>query len=105
MKLTDDEIMVLGLGAVAIVAVGYISSKGVASVASDAGQAAGQAVVAAANGVAVGAVTGVSEGLGIPTPSETITDPAQCKAYIDANGYWSGFAQCSAPAFAKALTM
>jgi hypothetical protein len=65
----------------------------------------GGAVVDAAEGVVVGGVSQISEKIGLPTPSETITDPYQCKLYLDEHGYLKASAACSAPAFFEAITM
>jgi hypothetical protein len=75
------------------------------NLAENTAQAATEAVLGMAGGVATGVVDGVSTTIGIPTTKETITDARECKMYLDANGYWSASAKCSAPAFFEAITM
>lgn len=68
---------------------------GVAPAAASFGQAVGQGAVSAAGGVASGAVGAVGSAVGLPTPSETLTDPRQVRWLIDRVGYfeaskWAG---------------
>jgi hypothetical protein len=101
----DKKFVLVGAG-VAVVALGVVlymlSKKGAAA---SAGEAIGGAAVDTASGVVTGVVGGIGDGFGLPSPSETITDAAACKVYMDANGYFKASEQCSAPAFFEALTM
>lgn len=77
----------------------------VKNLAKNTAQAGTEAALGAVGGVATGVIDGISTTIGIPTIEETITDARECKMYLDANGYWSASAKCSAPAFFEAITM
>lgn len=91
--------------AVALVAF-YIWQRGsVAAAAAGAGQAAGRAVVGAAGGLVVGGVSAASEVVGLPTPSDTMTDPAHVRFFIDRAGYWTASQWAGVPALVAAARM
>lgn len=91
MKLTPLTIAVtagaLGLGLAAL----FVWRRGVAGAASDVAGAA----VSAVGGVASGTVGAIGSSVGLPTPSETTTDPRVARYVIDRAGYlaaskWAG---------------
>lgn len=90
-------------GGVAALGLLYLVNK--PGAAKNIGFSVGEAAVDVVDGTVTGVVTGISNGIGLPTPAETITDPQECKRYLDANGYWAASAHCSLPAFAQAITM
>lgn len=87
----------LGLGLVAV----YVWSRGVSGAASDVGKAA----VNLAGGVATGVVDGVSGAVGIPTTSDTTTDPLVARWIIDNYGYFEASKWAGAPALLKGWWM
>ncbi|WP_317205566.1 hypothetical protein [Janthinobacterium sp.] len=98
--------MIAAAAAVVLGAVWYVKQKGgVVAIAEDVGSTAGEAAVAVVGGAATGVLDGVSKAVGIPTTSETITDAAACKVYLDANGFWSASGKCSAMAFIQAQSL
>ena len=94
------KVKILAAGAAAVFVLILIKKKGAAA---GVGEDLGNAAVDMAGGVATGVIDAISTGIGIPTTKETITDVAQCRAYIDANGAWAGSFACGAPAYAKAI--
>ena len=93
----------LGLIVAAVAAIVYLVKR--PGAAADLGEDIGGAVVDLAGGIATGAIDGISEGVGIPTTKQTITDAAACKMFMDKNGVWEASFACGAPAFATALLM
>lgn len=100
--ISENKYLLIGAGVAAAALLYLIKKPGAAA---SAGQAIGAAAVDAAEGAAVGVVGGIGGLVGLPSPSETITDAEQCKLYLDANGYWAASAKCSAPAFIEATMM
>lgn len=95
--------LVLLAGTVGLAVVGlYVWKKG-----GLAGAAAGvgAAAVEVAGGAASGAVGAVGATVGLPTPSETVTDPAVVRWIIDQHGYWTASKWAGAPALARAWSM
>lgn len=93
---------------VAIAASIYVLLKGgignaVSALTAGAVSTAGDVAV----GVATGAVTGASDVIGIPSPSQTTTDPAVARWIIDypTGGVLKASQWASASAFAQALTL
>jgi hypothetical protein len=74
---------------------------------SGAAGAAGKALVDVAGGAVTGVVTGVSEQIGLPTPTQTTTDPAVARWIIDdpRGGYRQASMWASAVALAEAWAM
>jgi len=95
---------VLALAAVAAVAglAFYAWRKGGIAPAA---QALGAGVVNTAGNVASGAVGAVGAAVGLPTPSETTTDPAVARWIIDNHGYMTASKWSGAPALLKASFM
>ena len=93
-----------GVAAVGIVAL-VVKIKATDHIVSSVAQAVGGAAVDAVGGVATGVVTGVSDAVGIRSPSDTITDANECKAYLDANGWMDASQACSLPAYWSAMRM
>lgn len=100
--ISENKYLLIGVGVAAAALLYLIKKPGAAF---SAGQAVGAAAVDAAEGVAVGVVGGVGGIIGLPLPSETITDAEQCLIYLNENGYWAASAKCSAPAFIEATMM
>lgn len=98
--LGQQKFMLIGVAVAAVALLILVKKKGAAA---DAGSAIGGVVVDFAGGVATGVLDGVSVAIGIPTTSETITDVAQCRAFIDEYGAYAGTYGCSAPAYARAI--
>lgn len=96
----DPKLMLyiaLGLGAV------YVVSK-----AAGAAGAVGSAIASGAktaDDAVAGAVGGVGSVFGLPTPGETIDDPAVVRWIIDTRGYFEGSKWGTAIAFLRALNM
>jgi hypothetical protein len=67
-----------------------------------AAQAIGAGAVNTAGNVASGAVGAVGASVGLPTPSETTTDPAVARWIIDNHGYFTASKWSGAPALLKA---
>lgn len=82
---------------------GAAQAVGGAAVDAVAGLASG--AVQAAGGVASGAVSGASGAVGLPTPSQTVTDPRHARWLIDNAGLWQASKWSGVPALTKALTM
>lgn len=110
----DKKVMIVGAGVAAVGLLGLLSqfkqTEGVVSAVGEGiGEAVGSGAVAvvsgAAAGVAKGVAGGVSKVIGIRTPGQTITDPYECKAYIDENGWLDGSQACSLPAYWQAMKM
>lgn len=99
----NAEKIKLGLIVVAVAAIVYLVKKPGAAISL--GEDIGGAVVDLAGGIATGAIDGISEGVGIPTTKQTITNAAECKMFMDKNGVWEASFACGAPAFATALLM
>lgn len=99
--MNDTKMMLIGAG---VAGLGLLYLVNQAGTAKEAGQAVGGFVVDAVGGVATGAIDGISDAVGIPTTSETITDVQECRRYMDANGVWEASFKCGAPAFIGALT-
>lgn len=93
--------LALVVGAVAV-AIYLVKKPGAAA---GLGEEVGGAIVDLAGGIATGAIDGISEGVGIPTTKQTITNAAECKMFMDKNGVWEASFACGAPAFATALLM
>lgn len=96
----DDKIKLALIAAGVLVAVYLVKKPGAAA---DLGEEIGGAIVDAAGGVATGVIDGISTGIGIPTTSQTITDGAACKIYMNKYGVLEASMACSAPAFASAI--
>ena len=94
------KVKILAAGAAVVFVLILIKKKGAAA---GVGEDLGHAAVDLAGGVATGMIDGVSTAIGIPTTKETITDVAQCRAYIDAHGAWAGSYACGAPAYTQAI--
>jgi hypothetical protein len=97
-----NNYMVIGVGIGALALLYLIKKPGAAE---SAGVAVGAAAVDMAGGIVKGVVTEVADEVGLPTPAETITDAAECKVYMDENGWLKASAKCAAPAFFEALAM
>lgn len=98
----DTKFIVAGAGVAALALLYLVKRPGAAA---EAGEAIGGAVVDAAEGAIVGTVGGIGDIIGLPSPSETITDASQCLMHLNERGYWSASAHCSAPAFFEASMM
>lgn len=98
--LAENKFMLIGVAVAAIALVVLVKKKGAAA---DVGGAIGGAVVDLAGGIATGVLDGVSNAIGIPTTSETITDVGQCRAFMDEYGAYAGTYGCSAGAYLKAV--
>lgn len=98
--LAENKFMLIGVAVAAIALVVMVKKKGAAA---DVGDAIGGAVVDFAGGIATGVLDGVSNAIGIPTTSETITDVGQCRAFMDEYGAYAGTYGCSAGAYLKAV--
>lgn len=96
----QTKAILLGGVAAAVLLLILVKKKGAAA---DAGEAIGGAAVELAEGAVVGGLDGISTVIGIPTTKETITDVAQCRAYMDANGTLTGLYACSTSAFNGAV--
>lgn len=72
---------------------------------SQAAQALGAGAVRAVDGAASGVVGAVGEVAGLPTPSQTTTDPYVARWLIDRAGYFQASLWASAPALLRAATM
>lgn len=90
------KLKLLAVAGAAVFVLILVKKKGAAAAV---GEAIGGAAVELAEGAVVGAVDGISTSIGIPTTKETITDPVQCRRYMDANGWETGLWACSAAAF------
>lgn len=99
--MTDSKFVLIGVGVAGLGLLYLIKKPGAATAL---GEEFGGAVVDAVGGAATGALDGISEGVGIPTTKETITDVQECRRYMDANGVWEASFKCGAPAFIGALT-
>ena len=97
----NAEKIKIGLALVAAVVAVYLVKK--PGAAADLGEEIGGAIIDAAGGVATGVIDGISEGVGIPTTKQTITDAAECKLYMNRYGVLEASFACSAPAFAQAI--
>ncbi|MFZ4878435.1 hypothetical protein ACL9RI_25395 [Janthinobacterium sp. Mn2066] len=95
-----DKVKLLAVAAAAVFVVILVKKKGAAA---GVGEDLGHAAVDLAGGVATGVIDGVSTVIGIPTISELIRDPVQCRAYIDANGKLKAMGACTELAFLAAL--
>lgn len=69
------------------------------------GEAIGTAAVDLAEGTVVGVVGGLGSVVGLPTPSQTTTDPAVARWIIDRHGYLTASKWASAPALFKGMWM
>jgi len=101
----NERTLMLGGGAALVVLVLgalWIRSRGGVS---GAAQAVGEAAVDAAAGVASGAVSGASRVVGLPTPSETVTDARQARWLIDNAGTMQATKWASAGALMGAVTL
>lgn len=98
----ENKYLLIGAGVMAALLLYLIKKPGAAA---SAGQAVGEAAVDAVEGVATGVVGGIGGIVGLPSPSETITDAEQCRLYLNEHGYWAASAACSAPAFIEATVM
>lgn len=92
-------LLIAGAGAVGLAAF-YVYRKGGIS---NAAQALGAGAVQAADGVITGAVGQAGAAVGLPTPSQTTTDPAVARWLIDQAGHFEASKWSSAPAYMKAL--
>ncbi len=99
MKLGIQAIIVLGgIGALGL----YVWKKGGVTAAAS---SAGAAVVNATGAAASGAVGAVGASVGLPTPTETVTDPAVARWIIDHAGYWEASKWCGVPALVQGAAM
>jgi hypothetical protein len=84
----------------------YVYRKGgLGKAAAAAGAAIGGAAVQAVGGAATGAMDAVSAAIGIPGPSDTITDPKVVRWVIDNYGYGAASQWAGAPALVRAWAM
>jgi len=106
-KLPEGALLyaVAGVGLVGAFGLWAWSKGGVQNAASAAGSAAAQAAIGAATGVVSGGVDVVSEGVGIPTTSDTTTDPYVARWLIDGWGYFTASLWSGAPALLHATFM
>lgn len=86
-----SDVIVVGIAAIAVLAAAWYLKKKAEEALSFAGDAA------------AGALDGVSNLLGIPTTKETLTNDAECKAYMDQNGIWMASGKCAMPAFLRTV--
>lgn len=93
--------LVIAAAAVAVLAL-YVLKKGGINAAAT---SAGAAVVEAAGSAASGAVGAIGSGVGLPTPTQTTTDPQVARWLIDHHGYWTASLWSGAWALAQALTL
>lgn len=103
MSVKLETVAVVGILGVGLLGALWVLKKGGVAPAA---AAAGAAAVSAVGSAASGAVGAVGEAVaGLPTPSQTVTDPAQARYLIDTAGWlfaskWSG-----APALLRAGLM
>ncbi len=102
--INEKTLMLGGGAALAVLVLGalWIKSRGGVE---GAAQAVGEAAVDAAAGVATGAVSGASKVVGLPTPSETVTDARQARWIIDNVGTLQASKWASAPALLRAIAL
>lgn len=101
----NQRALILGGGAaLAVLIVGalWVRSRGGVH---GAAQAVGSAAVDAVGGLASGAVGGASRAVGLPAPSETVTDPRQARWLIDNVGGLQASKWSGAGALLQAVTM
>lgn len=96
------KLELIALGVVTVVAGVYVWRKGgIANAASS----IGAGVVNAAGSVVSGGVGAAGAAVGLPTPTETTTDPAVARWLIDNYGYFTASKWSGAPALFSAFGM
>ena len=103
-KLPDPRWLVAGAALVALgVVAWYVVKKGsIGAAAASAGQAVAEAAVQAVQGAAVGGVGAVGAAVGLPTPDQTVDDPAVIRWLIDREGYFTASKWATAGALFRA---
>lgn len=98
----NPELALIGVGAIVVI---YLASKAGKAAAAAAGAAASavKSTAQVVNAGTTGVVAAISNTVGLPTPSQTIDDPAQVRWIIDNVGYMSGSEWGTAWAFIQAL--
>jgi hypothetical protein len=102
--LSEKDILIWGgLGVLAFV----IYKGGLPAALQSIFKTAGESAVSAAGGAVTGVVGGIGDQFGLPTPSQTTTDPAVARWIMDdpRGGYRLASMWASAVAFAEALAM
>lgn len=113
MKIEAESLAVFAVVAAAAAAALYVWRKGgIAPAAEAIGAGAVNAVAGAAQGAASATAQVASNGIGaigatvgLPTPSDTLTDPAQVRWIIDNHGYFRASIWASAGALWSAMSM
>lgn len=96
----SPELVMVGAGAAVLLLILY-NARQVAGAAAD----AVGAVAGGVNTVATGIVGGIGAAVGLPTPDQTISDPAVVRYILDTQGWFEASKQGTAMAFFEALGM
>lgn len=97
------ETVVIGgvLGAGLLIAMWVLKRGGI----QNAAEVLTTGAIRAADGAAAGVVGGVGSVVGLPTPSQTVTSPAQARYLIDVGGFFFASRWASAGALAQGALM
>lgn len=96
----SPDLVVVGAGAAVLLLLLY-NARQIAGAAAD----AVGAVAGGVNNVATGIVGGIGSTVGLPTPDQTISDPAVVRHILDTQGWFEASKQGTAMAFFEALGM
>lgn len=97
------ETIVIGgvLGAGVLIAMWVLKRGGI----QNAAEVLTSGAIRAADSAAAGVVGGIGSTVGLPTPSQTVTDERQTRYLIDTGGYFFASRWSSAPALLKAALL
>lgn len=91
------EVIAVGLGAVVLIYLAKRAADGVGNAVSSGARAV--------DGAITGTVGTIGAAFGLPTPGETIDDPARVRYLIDTLGWFEASKWATAPALFKAMNM
>lgn len=91
------EVLAVGLGAVVVIYLAKRAADGVGSAVTSGARAVDSAIT--------GTVGTIGAAFGLPTPGETIDDPARVRYLIDTLGWFEASKWATAPALFKAMNM
>lgn len=91
------EVLAVGLGAVVVIYLAKRAADGVGNAVTSGAKAVDSAIT--------GTVGTIGAAFGLPTPGETIDDPARVRYLIDTLGWFEASKWATAPALFKAMNM
>lgn len=99
----NKALILAGVGAAVVLIGGAWAWRRGGGTVEGAAQAAGAALVDVATGATVGAVGAVGSTVGLPTPSQTVTDPREARWIIDNVGHLEASKWSSASAYLQGV--